>query len=197
MYQIKELGPTEEEMYPGMTVVRTDFEFKSARGQIMHCSHFEPEESERKWDSMPCVIYMHGNSSSRLEALQIVDHILEAHMTLFCFDFAGCGKSEGEYISLGWFEKDDLELLITHLRNLRKVSSIALWGRSMGAATALMHANRDPTIAGLVADSSFANLEQLVDEFTKNQLRLPQFVAKQLKKMVQSAVQSRAKFDFL
>ena len=159
MYQIKELGPTEEEMYPGMTVVRTDFEIKSARGQIMQCSHFEPEESQRKWDSMPCVIYMHGNSSSRLEALQIVDHILEAHMTLFCFDFAGCGKSEGEYISLGWFEKDDLELLVTHLRNLRKVSSIALWGRSMGAATALMHANRDPTIAGLVADSSFANLE--------------------------------------
>lgn len=31
-----------------------------------------------------------------------------------------------------------------------KVSSIALWGRSMGAATALMHGERDPSIAAMV-----------------------------------------------
>lgn len=155
-------------MYPGMTVVRTDFELKSARGSTMMCSHFEPEESERRWDEMPCVIYMHGNSSCRLEALPLVDHILEAKMTLFCFDFAGCGKSEGNYISLGWFEKDDVEIIINFLRKERKVSTVALWGRSMGAATALLHASRDPSIAGLVLDSSFADLKQLINEFASN-----------------------------
>ena len=38
------------------------------------------------------------------------------------------------------------------------VSTIALWGRSMGAATALMHGERDPSIAGMVLDSAFADL---------------------------------------
>ena len=159
MYLIKELGPTEEEMYPGMTVVRTDFVLKSSKGHTMHCSHFEPAESERKWDEMPCVIYLHGNGSSRMEALPLVDHCLEARMTLVCFDFAGCGKSEGDYISLGWFEKDDLAIVIDHLRQNRKVSTVGLWGRSMGAATALLHANRDPSIAALILDSSFADLK--------------------------------------
>lgn len=57
---------------------------------------------------MPCVIYLHGNSSSRLEALEAVPYLLPSNVTLFCFDFAGCGLSEGEYISLGWYEREDL-----------------------------------------------------------------------------------------
>lgn len=47
--------------------------------------------------------------------------------------------SEGEYISLGWHEKDDLQCVIDYLRSSGKVSLIGLWGRSMGAATALLH----------------------------------------------------------
>ena len=74
---------------------------------------------------------------------------------MFTFDFAGCGNSEGEFISLGWFERDDVAMIIDHLRTSRRVSTVALWGRSMGAATALLHADRDHSIAGLVLDSPF------------------------------------------
>ena len=38
------------------------------------------------------------------------------------------------------------------------MSTIGLWGRSMGAGTALMHAYRDHSIAGLVLDSAFSDL---------------------------------------
>jgi hypothetical protein len=51
---------------------------------------------------------MHGNSSSRMESLGIDEILVPLNITLFCFDFAGCGKSEGDYISLGWHERDDL-----------------------------------------------------------------------------------------
>ena len=40
---------------------------------------------------------------------------------------------------IGYFEKDDLDCVIKHLRDSGKTSTIALWGRSMGAATALLH----------------------------------------------------------
>jgi pimeloyl-ACP methyl ester carboxylesterase len=69
--------------------------------------------------------------------------------------------SEGRYISLGYYERDDVEVVINHLRNSKRVSTIGLWGRSMGAVTALMYSDRDPSIAGLVLDSPFSNLEQL------------------------------------
>ena len=50
---------------------------------------------------MPVVIYLHGNSSSRLEGLKIAKELFKKKINLFVFDFAGCGQSEGEYISLG------------------------------------------------------------------------------------------------
>ena len=61
---------------------------------------------------IPCVIYLHGNSSGRPEALPIVDLMIPLEISVFTFDFAGCGMSDGEYISLGWHERDDLELVI-------------------------------------------------------------------------------------
>ncbi len=50
---------------------------------------------------MPVVIYLHGNSSSRLEGLRIAPELLKRNINLFIFDFAGSGRSEGDYVSLG------------------------------------------------------------------------------------------------
>lgn len=85
------------------------------------------------------------------------------------FDFAGCGLSDGKYISLGWYERDDVEVVVDWLRNSKKVSTIGIWGRSMGAITGLMHADRDPSIAGLVLDSPFTSLRTLAEELAKSQ----------------------------
>ena len=62
----------------------------------------------------------------------------------------GSGQSDGKYVTLGWREQDDLALAIQHLRALGTVSTIGLWGRSMGAVTALLYSQRDPSIAGVV-----------------------------------------------
>ena len=70
-YNVKDLGPTEFKV--GDTrICRTDINIKSRRGHKIVCSHFEPLECDRQWEELPCVIYMHGNSSCRLEALECV-----------------------------------------------------------------------------------------------------------------------------
>ena len=79
-------------------------------------------------------------------------------MTVFTFDFAGCGNSEGVYISLGYFEKEDVDCVFKYLRGLGTVSSIGIWGRSMGAVTALMYADGNHEIGCIVCDSPFSNL---------------------------------------
>ena len=93
---------------------------------------------------------MHGNSSARLEGIPQLTTVLSIGATLLSFDFSGSGLSDGEYVSLGAYEKDDLKTVIDYLREEGFTSSIALWGRSMGAATALLHGERDPSIAGMV-----------------------------------------------
>lgn len=82
-----------------------------------------------------------GNFLFIAKRKSIIPHILCHDITLFTFDFAGCGNSEGEYISLGYYEKDDVDVVFKYLRSLGTVSSIGLWGRSMGAVTALMYAD--------------------------------------------------------
>ena len=70
-----------------------------------------------------------------------VSMLLPANVTVVALDFAGSGLSEGEYISLGWYERDDVKVVTDYLRESGRTSTIGLWGRSMGAATALLHAD--------------------------------------------------------
>jgi alpha/beta superfamily hydrolase len=64
--------------------------------------------------------------------------LLPSNITVFTLDFSGSGLSEGDYVSLGWHEKDDLKTVVSYLRNSNQVSRIGLWGRSMGAVTRLL-----------------------------------------------------------
>jgi pimeloyl-ACP methyl ester carboxylesterase len=155
---VSDLGPAEF-VIDHTKIKRTDMQIKNHAGLSLECSHFEPFEKQRQWEEMPCVIYMHGNSSSRLEALEAVSFLLPSNITLFCFDFAGCGLSQGEFISLGWHEREDLSIIIEYLRKERRVSTIGLWGRSMGSVTALLYGDRDPSIAGMVLDSPFCDMK--------------------------------------
>jgi alpha/beta superfamily hydrolase len=60
---------------------------------------------------------MHGNCSSRCGALSVLKYLLPMNITLFAFDFSGCGKSEGDYISLGYYEKEDIRIVVEYLRS--------------------------------------------------------------------------------
>mmetsp|Transcript_19120 Transcript_19120/g.52459 ORF Transcript_19120/g.52459 Transcript_19120/m.52459 type:complete len:567 (+) Transcript_19120:243-1943(+) len=197
-YSTRDLGPSSFDFF-GHPYVRSDTSLRTERGLTLECSHWGPaeivlpssksEENDRDDDhddeeqqstsqqpqqqqqpkQLPCVIYMHGNSSCRLEVLPQLTHLLAMGTSVVAFDFCGSGHSQGQHVSLGYFEAQDLQTVVQHLRQQQTVSSIALWGRSMGAATALLFAGNsskyDPSlIAGMVLDSSFADLTQLFRE---------------------------------
>lgn len=64
----------------------------------------------------------------------------------------------------------------------------------MGAVTAIMYGDRDPSIAGMVLDSPFSSLKKLVEELVKEKVNLPNFVVNQALKMVKTTVQKKANF---
>ena len=45
-----------------------------------------------------------------------LDEIIKKKMALCVFDFSGSGMSEGEYISLGYHELNDVESVISYLK---------------------------------------------------------------------------------
>lgn len=197
-YSVDNLGPIEFE-YGGKLFRRKDFLLINTRGYKLECSQWEPVDRPSR--VLPCVIYMHGNSSARVECITVLSLVLSIGATLVAFDFAGSGLSGGEYVSLGFFEKDDLECVIKHLRESGETSTIALWGRSMGASTSLMHGERDPSIAAMVLDSSFASLlqlsEELVDKGRQMGMTIPSFIMKMVIRFIRSSIQKTANFDIL
>ncbi len=114
-YSDSDLGP-EKFNIRGKNFKRTDLTITNNRNLKLQCSFWEPYDEEREYDRLPCVVYLHGNSSSRAEAATEAKIMLSMNVTLFAFDFAGCGRSEGEYISLGWYEREDVEVVIEYLR---------------------------------------------------------------------------------
>lgn len=205
-YDAAKLGPKEFRLW-GCNVRRYDVTLRNPRGMKLQCSHFVPQfprrgsqqQSEQQMSQpRPCVIYLHANASCRLEALPLVPRFLPLNISLFVFDFAGCGESEGEYISLGWFERDDLAVCIDYLRKSGKVSAIGLWGRSMGAVTALLHADRDPSIGGMVLDSPFSNLKQLATELAQSDymtVKIPQWLLSGALALGRMRIKSLCDFD--
>jgi len=191
-YTSDDLGPTKFEVN-GIKTVRRDTWLKTPRGTVLACSHFEPapEEMKGKPRKRPVIVYLHGNSSCRLEAWSSVSCLISRGMSLFCYDASGCGHSGGEYISLGWHERDDLATVIQHLRKSPLCGPIGLWGRSMGAVTTLLHASRDHSLGALCLDSPFANLRRLAEEV----VALPAWLMAAPLEVVRARVQALAGFD--
>lgn len=194
IYQDKDLGPEKFEL-KHKWYKRTDFTIINKRNYKLACSFWEPFDEEREHPRLPCVIYLHGNSSSRCEVIPEVRYLLPRNITVFAFDFTGCGRSEGDYISLGWHEQEDVECVINYLRKSNKVSTIGLWGRSMGAVTALMYGSKDPSIAGLVLDSPFSSLKILIDELARERVNLPNFIINQAIKLIKEIIKEKANFN--
>lgn len=65
----------------------------------------------------------------------------------------------------------------------------------MGAATALLHADWDHSIAGIVVDSGFTSLKELAKELAKKYTKVPSFLLAAGIKVINSSVKSRAHFD--
>ena len=166
---------------------------------VMDEEMMSPRKNGRRTRRDPVVVYLHGNSSARTEVIPQLGHLLSLGVSVVSFDFAGSGRSEGDLVSLGYFEREDLQSVVHHLRRSGEVGPVALWGRSMGSATALMYGSRDPTISGMVLDSCFTDLRRLAEEMVargKEQgVNVPGFVVTVALKMIKNSIKAQAGFN--
>ena len=193
-YPLNYLGP-QQFKYNSKIYIRRDFELISHQGFKMKSSLIEPLPTYRPSKKMPVVIYLHGNASSRLEGLNTLNILLPHNINLFIVDLPGCGYSEGEYISLGYYESYDVGIIVDFLENLPSVSNIGIWGRSMGASTGLIYAHRDKRIKALCLDSPFANFCRLARELTKQYISLPDFLINGVLKIIGNTIEDKIGID--
>jgi hypothetical protein len=94
------------------------------------------------------------------------------------FDFRGHGRSGGVFASLGYFEMRDVAAAVEYLRRERGAESVLLYGFSMGAVAAVLAAARDGGVAGIIAESPFDSMENIVIRKAKERYRAPKFLIK-------------------
>jgi len=198
-YKIEELGPAHFSL-GDKECCRKDFELINPLGVKIQCSHYIPLTSV----PVPCVVYLHGNSGSRVDADDLVDSFLLEDISMLSLDFSGCGMSDGEYVTLGIRERHDLEAALDYLKAHEKVSKIALYGRSMGAATALLVA-ADKKYAGLIScmvlDSVYSSIRRVLHELAGKYVgKVPlipwEGMIAPAVDLLRGVVRSKAGFDF-
>ena len=116
-------------------------------------------------------------------------------LALCTFDFSGCGNAEGEYVSLGLHEQQDLQLVIAHLAVYPRIDKIGLWGRSMGAVTSLLFLAGNNAISAAVFDSPFKSFKGLVEDMSSKTTKVPGIILSAALRLIDRTVQEKAKFS--
>jgi len=159
-YHIYELG-AQSKIYSSCPVPirREDFNFSNEKGNEIHASLFSHDSTK----DLPCIIYLHSHSASRIEGLPILEHLNE-QFSLCLIDFSGSGNSGGDFVTLGIKESDEIALTIKYLKQSYKYNNFFLWGRSMGAVASILYMNNhiDQSILGAVLDSPFLHSKEMV-----------------------------------
>ena len=206
-YQESNLGPRIR-VYDDLNCYRKDFTFKNPWDCIVQVSLFIPYDPEKVENdpqvldklklNRACCIYLHSQSGNKIEGLSLLDFCIESGIGLCVFDFSGCGKSEGQYSTLGWREQNDLEILVNIVLTRYKATKIVLWGRSMGAVTALFYAKRHSMyVNSMVLDSPFSDIKVMVQDVVSTNYRIPGALISPILSMLAGTIKKKVDFNIL
>ncbi len=108
------------------------------------------------------VILAHGLNRSRIEMVRKTPFLHRTGWNALLLDLRHHGKSGGNVSSFGFFEKQDVAAAAEWART-RAPGPMVFWGVSLGAASVVLAAADDPTVAGVICDSSYRSLTNTVE----------------------------------
>jgi uncharacterized protein len=126
----------------------------------------------------PVIIMVHGNGYHRddptIGTLEIAEKLVSSGYNVLMFDLRGYGESDGSTVGGGYLEKRDLDGAVVYIKS-RGFDRIGVIGFSLGAVTALLAAAEDQDIDAVVADSSYADLNDMMGPEFAKRTKAPSF----------------------
>ena len=125
------------------------------------------------------LVFLHGFTENRLIGLNYLNVYLSDGFNLLLIDSRAHGDSGGESVTWGVYEKHDLDQWLDWVRQKYPTGAIGVHGISMGAATALLHAEMNETsrrVSFYVADSAYSDFELLLVQQIRRHIPLPDFI---------------------
>lgn len=111
------------------------------------------------------IVFVHGIAANRLVGLWYAPLYWNAGYNVLVYDSRASGESGGNSVTWGFYERYDLDQWIDWVEQHNPGGIIGVHGMSMGAATALMHAEMNEStrkVQFYIADSAYSDLEELL-----------------------------------
>lgn len=121
-----------------------------------------------KSDSIKGIMIMvHGIGSCKEPYSGIAQELANKEIGTFLFDLRAHGKSDGEYCTYGFYEKNDIKEIVDYLKLKFPNKKIGIWGASLGGAIAIQALEVDSRLEFGLIECTFTELDQIVSDYQK------------------------------
>lgn len=122
------------------------------------------------------VICLHGYNGTHKSLQDVAMYYFEQGYSVLTPDLRSHGKSDGKYITFGYFESRDVIFWCNFILQRNPNAKIVLHGESMGGATVMMTAGRQDlpkNVIAIIEDSGYSDAFNTVYEQMSRQYKVP------------------------
>lgn len=157
-----------------------EVEFNSLYDGTLLKGWWIPAQKDQQFiESTDAVVFAHGYGDNRsleqISVLKLAKRLANEGFNVLVFDFRASGESEGDYTSIGLYEKDDLLSAIQFTKEQKQAEQVHLIGWSMGSVAAILAGVESKDVSSIIADSPFANLREYLETNLPYWSKLPSF----------------------
>lgn len=159
------------------TVHLEEFTLRSAFGYDLHCAVWPRKEGAAFADGRRrVVVLVHGFSYCLLGQIKYASLFHELGFDCVLYDHRNHGLSGKAPTTMGAMEAKDLSAVCAWARARYGAEALlGTHGESMGAATVMLHAKEDLSLAFAVEDCGFSSLKDEIAQFMRTRFHLPAF----------------------
>ena len=145
-----------------------DWTLESFDGLKLQAKHFSPAEPSNRW-----AILVHGYGRDGTFAYDYAEEYLKRGWNVLIPDLRAAGKSEGQFITMGALDSRDV---VDWAERLPDDAQIIIHGVSMGAATTMLAAARQPkNLCAIVEDCGFTSAYEMFTAQVDKLFGLPEY----------------------
>lgn len=131
----------------------------------LHSYVIKNPEKTSKW-----AVVVHGYGEEGKLTSRKALHFYQMGYNVLIPDLRGNGKSQGNYIGMGWHDRLDIISWINTIIESDSESKIVLYGTSMGGATVLMASGEDlpKNVKAIISDCAYTSVYDIFDYIVTN-----------------------------